>query len=126
MRNSARIGGGSATVSAQLTRATFAPHVGDTFHISLAPPDTLPITLVALNDLQVRALPAADGAAPPQGESFALVFRGPRAPQLAQGMYEFAHDQIGAFALFIVPIGADTDSVRYEAIFNRMVLAPTP
>jgi hypothetical protein len=113
-------------VSAQLTRATFAPHVGDTFHISLAPPDTLPITLVALNDLQVRALPAADGAAPPQGESFALVFRGPRAPQLAQGMYEFAHDQIGAFALFIVPIGAHTDSVRYEAIFNRMVLAPTP
>jgi hypothetical protein len=113
-------------VSAHLTRATFAPHVGDTFHISLASPDTLPITLVALNDLQMRALPAADGATPPQGESFSLLFRGPRAPQLAQGMYEFAHDQIGAFALFIVPVGADAESVRYEAVFNRLVLAPTP
>jgi hypothetical protein len=113
-------------VSAQLTRATFALHVGDTFRLSLAPPDTLPITLIALNDLTVRALPAADGTPPPQGESFALLFRGPRTPQLAQGMYEFAHDQIGAFALFIVPVGADAESVRYEAVFNRLVLAPTP
>jgi hypothetical protein len=113
-------------VSTHLTRATFAPHVGDTFRISLSQPDTLPVTLVALNDLTMRALPTADGAAPPTGESFALLFRGPRTPQLAQGMYEFAHDAIGAFALFIVPIGADAESVRYEAIFNRMVLAPTP
>jgi hypothetical protein len=112
-------------VSTHLTRATFAPHVGDTFRLSLSPPDTLPVTLAALNDLPMRALPAA-GAAPPPGESFSLLFRGPLAPQLAQGTYEFAHDAIGAFALFIVPVGADAEGVRYEAIFNRMVLAPTP
>lgn len=113
-------------MSSDLTRATFAAHVGDTFRITLAPPDTLPVTLVALNDLQVRALPAPEGAAPPHRESFSLLFRGPRTPQLPQGMYDFAHDQIGAFALFIVPIGADAESVRYEAIFNRMAMAPTP
>jgi hypothetical protein len=113
-------------VSTHLTRATFAPHVGDTFRVSLSPPDTLPVTLVALNDLTMRALPAADGSAPPRGESFSLLFRGPRAPQLAQGLYEFFHDTIGTFAIFIVPIAADAESVRYEAIFNRMVLAPIP
>lgn len=113
-------------MAVNLTRATFAPHVSDIFRITLTPSATLPVTLIAVNDLVARALPAALGAAPPRGESFSIIFHGPRAPQLTQGTYEFAHDTIGAFALFIVPIGADADGIRYEAVFNRMVMAPTP
>ncbi len=110
-------------MSIHLTRATFAPHVGDTFHIHAFPPDTLPVTLIAVNELTARALPPV---ASPQKESFSLVFRGPQAPQLEQGIYDFTHGEIGAFALFIVPIGATPDGIRYEAVFNRMAVAPTP
>ena len=49
---------------------------------------------------------------------FALVFRGPAGDVLPQGTYHVEHDALGAFDLFLVPIGADADGVRYEAVFG--------
>jgi hypothetical protein len=76
---------------------------------------------VALPDLTlVEATPfrrPACGDSEP--ESFSLVFTGPANRQLEQAMYRFEHERIGAFELFIVPIGSNGVVVRYEAVINR-------
>jgi hypothetical protein len=54
-----------------------------------------------------------------KGECFALLFDGPADRPLAQGMYRFEHGRLGAFDLFIVPVGAERGARQYEAVFNR-------
>jgi len=49
---------------------------------------------------------------------FSIVFRGPRNVVLPQRIYEVEHDTIGAFPLFLVPIGPDQEGMLYEAIFT--------
>lgn len=51
--------------------------------------------------------------------AYSLVFAGPADEMLAQGLIELEHDTIGLQAIFLVPIGADADVVRYEAVFNQ-------
>lgn len=53
------------------------------------------------------------------GRAFSLVFRGPRAQPLEQRTYAFSHPAMGTVNIFIVPIGADRDSMLYEAVFNN-------
>jgi hypothetical protein len=55
------------------------------------------------------------------GGKFSLVFMGPLDQSLPQQTYLFEHEKLGAFDLFIVPIGKDQKGLRYEAIFNRAV-----
>lgn len=55
---------------------------------------------------------------------FSLLFEGPKDPRLPQGIHTFSHPEIGAFDLFIVPIGQSSDKTSYEAIFN--LLGPRP
>ena len=49
---------------------------------------------------------------------FSLLFLGPRDPILPQRIYRFDDEQLGAFEMFIVPIGRDDRGVEYEAIFT--------
>jgi hypothetical protein len=35
-------------------------------------------------------------------------------------MYQLQHERLGAFELFLVPVGQDQDGVYYEAVFNRL------
>ena len=58
-------------------------------------------------------------AALPAFESFSLLFQGAAATSLQQGTYRFEHDRIGAFDLFIVPVGLEKGVMKYEAVFNR-------
>ena len=53
-------------------------------------------------------------------ERFSLVFRGPHDRLQQQGLYPMQHDQLGAFELFLVPVGEDTAGIYYEAVFNRL------
>ena len=53
-------------------------------------------------------------------ERFAIDFRGPKEPRLTQGMHRFAHDEMGDFDLFIVPLRHDEHHIYYEAVFNRL------
>lgn len=48
---------------------------------------------------------------------FSLVFRGPGDRVLPQRIYRLAHDELGEFEFFLVPIGPDREGMRYEAIF---------
>jgi hypothetical protein len=49
---------------------------------------------------------------------FSIVFRTAMEPILEQRTYEVEHQDLGLFALFLVPIGPDDEGMRYEAVFN--------
>ncbi|HZR02424.1 MAG TPA: hypothetical protein VFA81_04525 [Burkholderiales bacterium] len=51
-------------------------------------------------------------------EPFALLFRGPREPLLAQRIHRLENSELGALDIFLVPIGPDDIGQRYEAVFN--------
>ncbi|MBO8157363.1 MAG: hypothetical protein H0Z32_13030 [Bacillaceae bacterium] len=53
-------------------------------------------------------------------EHYSLLFEGPIQPLLPQKNYDFYHEQLGKFPLFIVPIGrGETGVVIYEAVIFR-------
>jgi hypothetical protein len=64
-------------------------------------------------------LRSGERATTPSGrEPFSIVFRGPLEPVLPQRIYRFEHEALGAFELFIVPIGTDESGMQYEAVFG--------
>lgn len=96
------------------TLATFQPLVGERFQI---PADPGPIDVVLA---EANAPAASERADPREGgprSPFSIVFRGPLEPILPQRIYEFRHDTLGSFELFIVPIGPDDGAMQYEAVF---------
>lgn len=99
-----------------LTRESFAPHLGSVFRLRLGPGETLEVELVEATALGGGARVSAGGPRA-RREPFSLVFRGPRAPILPQRIYRMEHARMGAFDLFIVPIGPDAEGLRYEAVF---------
>src|SRR2546423_5559763 len=103
------------------TYATFAGRLGDMFGVHAGPADVVALKLVQATDLESRSDVAggAEGAAG-QGERFAITFQGPHDRLLPQGTYQFEHEQIGSFPLFIVPVGAAKGGIQYEAVFNRL------
>jgi hypothetical protein len=93
----------------KLTRDIFARHLNTRFQVGGDAGHSAALELVEANP-----------APAPQGyEAFSIIFRGPPAPLLAQGIHRFHHDSIGAFDLFTVPIRQDRQGLYYEAIFNR-------
>ena len=103
------------------TYATFAGRLGDLFLVHPGLADVVALELVQATDLGSRS-DVAGGAedAPGQGARFSLLFQGPHDRLLPQGTYQFEHEQIGSFPLFIVPIGAAKGGIQYEAVFNRL------
>jgi len=97
-----------------LTLADFADLVGDEFTLAL--PDGGEVSLT----VDEVTAGGRDGGAGPDGtsrEQFSVVFRGPLDPALGQGTQELHHAGLGDLALFLVPVGADADGLRYEAAF---------
>ena len=84
------------------TAQTFSPHVHSTFRIIDGPE-------VQLDEVRELGEATGDGRAP-----FSIVFSGPQEPTLPQQTYQVEHDQLGAFDVFFVPLGAG----RYEAVFS--------
>ncbi len=104
-----------------LNCAQFLAVVGTTFHVSDGDGEPVPLKLVEVN--QRRSRPR-DSAA--QGEAFSLLFGGPGTRFLPQKLYSFAHEIMGRFPLFIVPVGRDATTFHYEAVFSRIqTAAPT-
>src|SRR5438105_15889519 len=97
----------------QLTRETFADHLGGTFRLHYGAAEPLAVELVA-----ATALGAESGRRPGRRQPFSVVFRGPGAPVLPQRIYRFEHPALGALDLFVVPIGPDGVGMQYEAVFT--------
>ena len=94
-----------------MTVADFTPHVGTAFIASA--PDGAAIELV-LGEASL----STPGAAPNARKPFSLVFEGPFEPMLEQAIHHLGHAALGELDLFLVPIGADADRVRYQAVFT--------
>ncbi len=93
----------------ELTAAVFSPLVNTGFRVQMAPDQIVEMKLTAV----------ADQTSSPEVESFALYFLAPHDAPTRQGTYRMAHDALGEFDLFIVPIRRDARGVEYEAVFSR-------
>jgi hypothetical protein len=98
-----------------LTHKDFADRLGERFEMQV--PEGPPVAL--------ELIEATEGETPggrgPEGQErlqFSLVFRGPAAPVLPQGTYPLGHAELEDLELFLVPIGPDTEGMRYEAAFG--------
>ena len=89
-----------------LTLSDFAPRLGKPFSVE-AQNGAVDLLLAEAQELpgSVR-----------DGGAFRLEFHGPRLPTLGQGSYRFLVGGQPA-EIFIVPIGAAGEKLRYEAIF---------
>lgn len=90
---------------------TFAPLLGERFDLRYADGQSLAAELIEARPLGRASI--AGGRAP-----FSLLFRGPAAPALPQQIFRLAHPALPALDVFLVPIEARADGVRYEAVFN--------
>ena len=74
----------------------------------------------AVVDLKLTSVDVRDQAPSEDGgrQGFSLVFEGPVEPLLPQQVYQVANAEIGELDIFLVPIGQDAESTRYEAIFS--------
>lgn len=89
------------------TVVTFSGHLGDSFRVHPDDSSALDLELVSATELGESS-----------GRPFSIVFRGPKDVLLPQRIYRMEHEQIGAFDIFLVPIGPDAEGLLYEAIFN--------
>jgi hypothetical protein len=76
-----------------------------------------PALEMVLLEATASSEPGGPGPDGQQRRQFSLVFRGPAAPVLPQRTYVLAHAELGELQLFLVPIGADAEGMRYEAAF---------
>lgn len=97
---------------AALTLEGFQSHLEQLFHVDRAPGPPL-----ALRLLEVRPRGAFDPEFQ-RRQAFSLVFRGPPEPLLVQRIYALHHPDLGALAIFLVPLGPDREGMRYEAVFT--------
>jgi len=107
------------TVAAMLERITidtFAPLVGQAFHLHVEGREPLGMTLETVSEIPVAGWRAEEVAA--HRQPFSLLFLGPPNVVLPQAIYRFEHDGIGTFEMFIVPIGRTAEGVSYEAVFS--------
>jgi hypothetical protein len=99
----------------------FATKVNSRFMVLSESRALAELRLAAANPLRAERFAVAnseDG----RNEKFSLLFMGGEITPLLSGIYDFEHESIGRFQMFISPVGQnETGSCRYEAVFNRPI-----
>jgi hypothetical protein len=92
--------------------SVFTARRGETFVLRL--PDGAPqdLELVEVRDFGRRATPGGELS------NYGLTFLARAPAPLPQAIYHLEHAALGPMDVFLVPIGRDTEGIRYEAIFN--------
>jgi hypothetical protein len=103
----------------QLSAQRFAERVRTKFQVLVEQGASVPLELTAVTT-PILSDPENVSADRPKVECFSLLFDGPMDRPLAQRMYRFMHEGLGAFDLFIVPVGAEHQARQYEAVFHRV------
>jgi hypothetical protein len=93
-----------------LTVDDFAATVDTPYALGAGGPETIELVLRS-------ATPGVATATGAPREPFSLLFVGPADPVLPQATYVLTHATLGELAIFLVPVGRDAESVRYEAVF---------
>jgi hypothetical protein len=98
-------------MSAPLTEAEFSQHLNSNFQVKFTNGE------LTLELVEVKGYSAGSNE---QGgmERFSLFFSGPADIKLPQQVYRLAHDSMGEFDIFLVPVAGDDKGYRYEAVFN--------
>jgi hypothetical protein len=101
---------------ASVSRETFAGREGSEFDMDLSAagvrgPTTLRLSLTTVEALEEPPWPV-------DRLPFSLMFSGPAAPIMPQGIYRLVHAELGSLELFLVPLQPDRDGARYEAVFT--------
>ena len=96
--------------------ATFSDHLGETFRLRIDDDRTVDLVLTTATDLADHDWGYPETAS--RRTPFSIVFIGPAEFVLPQYNYRLESDTLGAFDLFIVPIGRDAAGVKYEAVFT--------
>ncbi len=94
-----------------LTIDTFSGRVGEQFRIVVDEQHELRTELIEVHRW------GTDADQRRQRVPFTLVFRGPGPVVLPQRIYPVEHDELGTMEIFLVPIGPDGESMKYEAVF---------
>jgi hypothetical protein len=107
----------------KLTSANFAPHLHETFKLSLGPwgqphDPAAHGEALALELIEVADLGDETATDPARRRPFSLIFRQPNGAYLPQRIYTIEHAALGRLDLFLVPIGPDQVGMRYQAIFT--------
>ncbi len=105
---------GRETMDDSLTYEAFAQSLNTNFRVQLDAVSRVDLLLVQVSELKQSS----------RQEEFAIIFLGPNDTFLGQGTRQFAHDRMGQFDLFIVPIRQDNRGYYYEAVFNRFPAKP--
>jgi hypothetical protein len=94
------------------SKSTFAPYVGTEFKVRLNESKVRRLKLV-----EVREIEGGGNS----GQSFSLLFAGPKGKTFPQKTYSIEHGALGKFELFLVPVGLreGASAEYFEAIFNR-------
>ena len=98
----------------RLQSTDFSPYLNDEFRIRTSSDDFLEIELLEVTEI---GSPPPEDRNTPKRRPFSVVFRGPMDAPIPQDIYEIEHEKMGAFSIFIVPIGPDGEGLRYEAVF---------
>lgn len=94
-----------------LAKEAFYENLNTEFRLVFDPSTTVKLELFEI----------VEGQSTPKQEQFALHFRGPLDMTFEQGMRNVEHEKMGAFVLFFVPIGRESEGMIYESVFNRFV-----
>ena len=100
-----------------LTVDVFQPRIGETFRIHPRADSEIDAELIdarALGGGPTRAHAETSRRRVP----FSLSFRTSFTVPLPQQIYEVAHDELGSYEIFLVPVGPDGKGMVYEAIFT--------
>jgi hypothetical protein len=91
----------------KLSCEDFTARVNERFTLH-AGAESLDLTLVEAKPL---------GASQREGGAFSLVFRAAGETHAPQGTYTLKNEHLGQLEVFLVPLGADAEGMRYEAVF---------
>lgn len=98
------------------THQAFTHCIGNQFRVRIQQDHSIYLVLQSVSSLLESPLSTPSQII----EHFSVIFVCEEEVQLPQQTYIFAHDALGEFAIFIVPIGPDriTKKMQYQAIFN--------
>lgn len=96
----------------RLSLRAFAEQQGTPFTVVIGGGRSVSLTLTEIKPLGTRETGKLTI------ESYSLIFEGPTTPMLSESSFEFVHDEMGEFVIFIAPLGPIEGVMRYEAIFN--------
>lgn len=95
----------------KLTVADFQPYINQTFSIRFTPEVTLPAELISVETWGSET--------DKYRQPFTLTFRTAQKTEFyPQSIFTLVHPTAGDLAVFFVPIGLDSEGMRYEAVFS--------